>query len=186
MSERARISAQPGRALGVAFNDYDGDGRTDVLVANDGMEQFLFHNDGDGKFSERALEAGVALSDDGKPFSGMGVDFRDFNNDGRPDIIITNLARQVYAVYQNDGNGSFHYASQATGLSVLSSGSSGWGVRWEDFNNDGWKDLFVTQSHVMDNVAEIDGTLHYKEVPLLALNQQWDPCGRGRARRSHW
>lgn len=170
VSQRAGIAAHKGRSLGVAFNDYDGDGFADIFVANDGMEEFLFHNNGNGTFTERALDAGVALSDDGKPYAGMGVDFRDYDNDGRPDIIVTNLARQIYAVYHNDGNGMFSYRSLQTGLGVLSAGSSGWGMRLEDFNNDGWKDLFVAQSHVMDNVETIDPSLHYREPPLLALN----------------
>ena len=134
------------------------------------MEQFLFHNNGNGTFSERALDAGVALSDNGKPFAGMGVDFRDYDNDGRPDIVVTDLARQIYAMYHNDGSGSFSYRSLQTGLGVLSAASSGWGVRLVDLNNDGWKDLFVAQSHVMDNVETIDPSLHYLEPPLLALN----------------
>jgi hypothetical protein len=162
--------AKPARSLGVAFNDYDGDGHPDIFVANDGMEQFLFHNKGDGSFAEVALEAGVALSDDGKPYAGMGIDFRDYDNDGKPDILVTNLARQIYAIYHNDGQGAFTYRSLETGLGVLTSGSSGWGMRFVDFNNDGWKDLFVAQGHVMDNVEQIDPSLHYKEPPLLAFN----------------
>ncbi len=170
VSERSGIASKKGRALGVAFNDYDNDGFTDIFVANDGMEQFLFHNNGNGTFTERAMEAGVSLTDDGKPYAGMGVDFRDYDNDGRPDIIVTNLAKEIYAVYHNDGNGTFSYRSLETGLGALSSGSSGWGMRLEDFNNDGWKDLFVAQSHVMDNVEQIDPSLHYLEPPLVALN----------------
>ena len=170
VSKHSGIAAAKGRSLGVAFNDYDGDGFADIFVANDGMEQFLFRNNGDGTFSEKALEAGVSLSDDGKPYAGMGVDFRDYDNDGRPDIIVTNLARQVYAVYHNDGNGSFTYRSRETGLGTLSAASSGWGMRLEDVDNDGWKDLFIAQSHVMDNVETIDPSLHYLEPPLLALN----------------
>jgi enediyne biosynthesis protein E4 len=164
------IAGKKGRSLGLAFADYDSDGFPDIFVANDGMEQFLFHNDGNGKFTERGLDAGTALSDDGKPFAGMGADFRDYDNDGRPDIIVTDLARQRYSVYHNDGNGAFSYRSLETGLGALSSGSSGWGMRLEDFNNDGWKDLFVAQGHVMDNVEKIDPALHYLETPLLALN----------------
>lgn len=170
VSRRSGIADHKGRALGVAFNDYDRDGFPDIFVANDGMEQFLFHNNGNGTFTEKAMEAGVALSDDGKPFSGMGVDFRDYDNDGKPDIIITDLARQVYALFHNDGHGSFSYRSLQTGLGSLSAGSSGWGVRFTDFDNDGWKDLFVVQGHVMDNIETIDPSLHYRERPMLALN----------------
>jgi enediyne biosynthesis protein E4 len=170
VSQRSGIAAKKGRSLGVAFADYDDDGYTDIYVANDAMAQFLFHNNHDGTFTECALEKGTALSEDGKSFSGMGVVFQDFDNDGHPDIVVTDLARQVYAVYRNDGAGSFSYHSLQSKLGVLSAGSSGWGVGLEDFDNDGWKDLFVAQGHVMDNVEEIDPSLHYKETPLLARN----------------
>ncbi|MBV9674739.1 MAG: CRTAC1 family protein, partial [Acidobacteriaceae bacterium] len=172
VSRQSGIAAKKGRALGVAFNDYDRDGFADVFVANDGMEQFLFHNNRNGTFTEVATEAGVSLSEDGKPFAGMGVDFRDYDNDGWPDIIVTNLAKQVYALYHNDGNGLFTYRSREAGLSAATAGNSGWGMRLEDFDNDGWKDLFVAQSHVMDNVEAIDPSLHYRQLPLLALNRQ--------------
>ena len=170
VSQRSGIAAKKGRALGVAFADYDGDGFTDVFVANDGMQQYLFHNNGNGTFTELGLEAGAALSEDGRRLSGMGVVFQDYDNDGRPDIIVTELPREIYGVYHNDGGGSFSYRSLEAGLGVLSSGSSGWGVGLEDFDNDGWKDLFVAQGHVLDNVEQIDPSLHYLELPLLAMN----------------
>ncbi|HVW85802.1 MAG TPA: CRTAC1 family protein [Bryobacteraceae bacterium] len=171
VSHRSGIDAKKGKALGVAFADYDDDGFSDVFVANDGMEQFLFHNNGNGTFTEKALEAGVALTDDGSRVSGMGVDFRDYDNDGRPDIVITDLAKQNYALYRNDGGGSFSYRSLQSGLTLLSGASSGWGMRLEDFDNDGWKDLFVAQGHVMDNVDRIDPSLHSLEPPMLAMNR---------------
>jgi len=171
VSQKSGIGKVKGRSLGVAFNDYDGDGFADIFVANDGMQQFLFHNNGDGTFTERALEAGVALSDDGKPFAGMGVDFNDYDNDGLPDILVTDLAHQTYALYHNDGKGAFSYRSLEAGLGALSSGSSGWGMRLADFNNDGWKDLFVAQGHVMDNIETVDPSLHSWEAPLLAWNR---------------
>lgn len=170
VSARAGFTAKKGRALGVAFADYDGDGFTDIFVSNDGMQQYLFHNKGDGTFNECALEAGAALTSDGKGLSGMGTVFQDYDNDGRPDVIVTVLPRELYSLYHNDGGGSFTYQSLETGLGSLTSGSSGWGVGLEDFDNDGWKDLFVAQSHVLDNVQQIDASLRYKELPLLALN----------------
>jgi enediyne biosynthesis protein E4 len=170
VSQRSGIQTKKGRALGVAFADYDGDGFTDVFVANDGMQQYLFHNNGNGTFTELGLEAGAALSEDGRRLSGMGVVFQDYDNDGRPDIIVTELPREIYGVYHNDGGGQFSYRSLETGLGALSSGSSGWGVGLEDFDNDGWKDLFVAQGHVLDNVERIDPSLHYLELPLLAMN----------------
>jgi hypothetical protein len=170
VSQRSGIAGKKGRALGVAFADYDGDGFTDIFVANDGMQQYLLHNNGNGTFTELGLEAGAALSQDGRRLSGMGVVFQDYDNDGRPDVIVTELPREIYGVYHNNGDGQFSYRSLETGLGALSSGSSGWGVGLEDFDNDGWKDLFVAQGHVLDNVEQIDPSLHYVEQPLLALN----------------
>src|ERR1700746_562604 len=171
VSQRSGIAAKKGRALGVAFADYDEDGFTDIFVANDGMQQYLFHNNGNGTFTERGLEAGAALSEDGRRLSGMGVVFQDYDNDGRADVIVTKLPREIYGVYHNEGGGLFSYRSLETGLGMLSSGSSGWGVGLEDFDNDGWKDLFVAQGHVLDNVEQIDPSLRYREIPLLAMNQ---------------
>jgi hypothetical protein len=171
VSQRSGIAAKKGRALGVGFADYDGDGFTDIFVSNDGMQQYLYHNNGNGTFTEGAMDAGTALSADGKRMSGMGVVFQDYDNDGRPDIVVTELPREIYAVYHNEGGGSFSYRSLETGLGVLSSGSSGWSAGLEDFDNDGSKDLFVAQSHVLDNVEKIDPSLHYLELPLLAANQ---------------
>jgi enediyne biosynthesis protein E4 len=171
VSPQSGIAAKKGRALGVAFADYDEDGFTDIFVANDGMQQYLFRNNGNGTFTERGLEAGAALSEDGRRLSGMGVVFQDYDNDGKPDVIVTELPREIYGVYRNEGGGSFSYRSLETGLGMLSSGSSGWGVGLEDFDNDGWKDLFVAQGHVLDNVEQIDPSLRYREMPLFAMNQ---------------
>jgi hypothetical protein len=172
VSQHSRIASSKGRALGVSFADYDDDGFTDIFVSNDGMRQFLFHNNGNGTFTERGLEAGTALTADGKPLSGMGTVFQDYDNDGRPDILVTVLPREVYALFHNEGDGTFSYRSLEAGLGALTAASSGWGVGLEDFDNDGWKDLFVAQSHVLDNVEQIDAMLHYKETPLFALNHQ--------------
>jgi hypothetical protein len=171
VSEKSGIAAKKGRALGVSFADYDRDGFTDIFVSNDGMQQYLFHNHGNGTFTEGALDSGAALSADGKPLSGMGTVFQDYDNDGLPDIFVTVLPREIYGVYHNDGQGLFSARSLETGLGALTAGSSGWGVALEDFDNDGWKDLLVAQSHVLDNVEAIDHSLHYLEPPLFALNQ---------------
>ncbi len=172
VTERSGLAAKKGRALGVAFADYDGDGFTDIFVSNDGMQQYLFHNNGDGTFTECALESGVAFTADGKGMSGMGAVFQDYDNDGRPDVLVTVLPREIYSLYHNEGGGTFNYASLEAGLGGLTSMSSGWGVGLEDFDNDGWKDLFVAQGHVLDNVQDIDASLRYKELPLLALNHK--------------
>jgi enediyne biosynthesis protein E4 len=171
VSVKSDIALKKGRALGVSFADYDGDGFTDIFVANDGMQQYLFRNNGNGTFTECALDSGAALSADGKPLSGMGTVFQDYDNDGLPDILVTELPREIYGLYHNDGRGLFTNRSLETGLGALTAGSSGWGAGLEDLDNDGWKDLLVAQSHVLDNVEAIDHSLHYLEPPLLALNQ---------------
>jgi hypothetical protein len=166
------IAAKKGHGLGVAFADYDGDGFTDIFVANDVTNQFLFHNNGNGTFTECGLEAGAALSENGKMLSGMGVVFQDYDNDGLPDLLITQLPHEPYVVFHNDGRGLFSPQELAAGFGVLSGNSSGWGVGLEDFDNDGWKDAFIVQGHVFDNVEMYDGSLRYREPPLLALNHK--------------
>jgi hypothetical protein len=127
------------------------------------------------------MEAGAGLNIDGGPLSGMGVVFQDYDNDGRPDIIVTTLPRQTYAVFHNDGHGAFTDQGLQTGVSMLSGVTAGWGVGLEDFDNDGQKDLFVAQGHVLDNVEKIDPSLHYLEPTLLALNRdgRFEPTDPG-------
>jgi len=170
VSAASGIAGMKGKGMGVAFNDYDGDGFPDIFVSNDLAEQFLFHNRRDGTFEECALAAGVALSDDGKPYSGMGVAFADYDNDGWPDILVTNLALEKWALYRNEGGQSFSYASLATGLAALTAAGSGWGVGLHDFDNDGWKDIFAAQGHVLDNVERVNSSLRYLESPGLYRN----------------
>ena len=166
------IAAKKGHGLGVAFADYDGDGYTDVFVANDAVEQFLFHNNGNGRFTECGFDSGAALSENGKALSGMGVVFQDYDNDGRPDLLVTQLPHEPYGLFHNDGKGLFSAQELEAGFGVLSGNCSGWGVGLEDFDNDGWKDAFIVQGHVFDNVEFYDSSLRYREPPLLALNRK--------------
>jgi hypothetical protein len=170
VSAAAGIAKAVGKGMGVAVNDYDADGFPDIFVSNDGMEQYLFHNERNGAFTEKALDAGVAYSDDARTYAGMGAAFADYDNDGRPDILVTNLALEKYALYQNEGAGRFRYASLTTGLAALTSRSSGWGVGIHDFDNDGRKDIFAAQSHVIDNVERVHSGLRYLEPPALFRN----------------
>ena len=102
---------KPAKALGIAIADYDRDGRIDLFIANDSMPEFLFHQKPDGTFEEVGLESGVAVNAEGQTYAGMGVDFADYDNDGWPDIVVTDLANQRYALYQNNRDGTFNYAS---------------------------------------------------------------------------
>jgi len=161
---------KPGRALGIAIADYDNDGHPDLFIANDSMPEFLFHNKGNGTFEEVGLESGVALDGEGRTYAGMGIDFADYNNDGLPDIFVDNLGEQKYALYQNSGAGIFSYASYETGIAGMTLLHSGWGTRFLDYDNDGWKDLLVVQGHDMDNIELTAPQLHYRERMLLARN----------------
>jgi hypothetical protein len=162
--------ARPGKGLGLAIADYDRDGHIDLFVANDSLVQFLYHNKGNGTFEEVGLQSEVAVDIDGRTYAGMGVDFADYNNDGRPDIVVTDLANQRYALYQNNGDGSFTYASTTSGISKMTLAHSGWGVRFLDYDNDGWKDLLIAQGHDLDTVELAFPNLRYREPMLLARN----------------
>ena len=162
--------AKLGKSLGIAIADYDGDGHIDLFFANDSMPEFLYHNKGDGTFEEIALESGVGVDGEGHTFAGMGVDFVDYNNDGLPDLVITDLASQMYALYRNNGDGTFTYESYPSGLGRMTMTHSGWGVRFLDFDNDGWKDLLVAQGHDLDTIQLTFPNLRYREPMLLARN----------------
>jgi len=148
ISEKAGIRAHPGKGMGVAVADYDGDGLPDIFVANDKLFNFLFHNRGNNKFDEVAFEAGVALPEHGNLISGMGTDFRDLNNDGFPDIAIAALQNETFPVYQNTGKSGFMEITARSGMTTLSNPMSGYSVNIADFDNDGWKDVFVSRGDV--------------------------------------
>ena len=117
-----------------------------------------------------ALINNAAVDGDGRTFAGMGVDFADFNNDGFPDVAVTDLANQMYALYQNNKDGSFNYATVTSGLGQITRTHSGWGVRWFDYDNDGWKDLLIAQGHDLDTIQLTFPNLRYREPMLLARN----------------
>jgi enediyne biosynthesis protein E4 len=162
--------AKPGKGLGLAIADYDHDGHIDFFVANDSMAEFLYHNRGDGTFEEVGLVSQVAVDMDGRTYAGMGVDFADYNNDGWADVVVTDLANQRYALYQNSGDGSFNYSTPGAGLGQMTVSHSGWGVRFFDYDNDGWKDLLIAQGHDLDTIEVTYPNLRYREPMLLAHN----------------
>ena len=162
--------ARPAKGLGIAFADYDRDGHVDLFFANDSMPEFLYHNMGDGRFEEVGLNSGVALDGEGHSYAGMGVDFADYDNDGLPDLLVTDLASQMYALYHNNGDGTFTYDSYPSGIGPISLKHSGWGMRFLDYDNDGWKDLLITQGHDLDTIELTFPDLRYKEPMLLLRN----------------
>ena len=158
VSERAGIAQHIGKGMSVAFADYDADGWPDVFVTNDKIPNFLFHNTGHGRFEEVALDAGVALLEHGRDISSMGADFRDYDNDGLPDVVGAALAGETFPLFQNQGKGLFLDATHSSNLAALTNRRSGWSPALVDLDNDGWKDLFVTGAHVNDTVEAFEAT----------------------------
>jgi enediyne biosynthesis protein E4 len=170
VSARAGIQAEGGKALGVGLGDFDNDGLTDIFVANDSVRQSLYHNKGDGTFADIAVSSGAGYDENGKTFAGMGIDVGDYDNDGYLDIFITTLSNETYALYHNDRDLNFAYTTNSAGVGQITLLNSGWGTRFLDVNNDGLRDIFVAQSHVLDTIEKTNPYLKYKQSPLLMLN----------------
>jgi hypothetical protein len=188
VSERSGIAKSVGKGLGVSFADYDNDGFVDIYVANDSVQSFLFHNNGDGTFAEIGLLAGVGFNEDGKTFAGMGVDFADYDNDGRPDIFVTDLSNERYRLFRQNPDATFRDVTNSTGIGGATQLFSGWSTRFFDYDDDGWKDLFVAQGHVMDTIDKTAPNLRYLQSPLLLRNKsgQFEPVDAGEALQQQW
>jgi hypothetical protein len=177
-----------GKALGVAFADLDGDGRPEIYVANDSEPALLLKLQPDGRFVDLALPAGIAFNQDGAAVAGMGADLADYDNDGRPDVLVTALSGETYGLYRNLGGLRFEDTSGATGLAQATLPYSGWGTRLIDFDNDGYKDLFFAQGHVLDTVELTSEVFKYRE-PLLLLKgdgRRFQPWSAGEALHVPW
>lgn len=170
VSEEAGITAAYGKGMSVSFADFDGDGFMDAFVANDTTRNFLFRNVGGKKFEEIGVEAGVAYGPTGMALSGMGSDFRDLDNDGRPDIWHTAVEHETFPIYQNLGDGDFRDVTVTSGVARPTLNMSGWGNGIYDFDNDGMKDLFVARSNVMDNISLLIPTRRYAEPNSVFQN----------------
>ena len=157
------LRAHVGKGMGVGVADYDLDGRPDLFVTNDTSYNFLFHNTGQ-KFEEVAFQKGVALVEDGGFVSGMGLDFRDYNNDGYPDIVFVALNDQTFPLFMNKAGKTFEEVTFPTGMRQLSRSMSGYGAGLFDFDNDGWKDLFVSRGHVESIAAPSYAIEQYNTV----------------------
>jgi enediyne biosynthesis protein E4 len=167
---KAGIADPGGKALGVAFGDFDNDGWLDVFVANDSVRQSLYHNRGDGTFEDIAVASGAGYDENGRLYAGMGIDVADYDNDGQQDVFITTLSNETYPLYHNDRDLSFTYSTNLSGVGQITLLYSGWGTRFVDADNDGLRDIFVAQSHVLDTIEKTNPYLSYKQTPLLMRN----------------
>lgn len=152
VSAAVGIDKHTGKGMGAAIGDFDGDGFMDIFVANDNHPNFLFHNLGAKKFEEVALQSGTAYAEGSNVISGMGADFKDVDNDGRPDIWHTAIENETFPLYRNTNGGDFYDVTAKAGLWGTRQ-MSGWSNGIFDFDNDGWKDLFVARGNVLDNIA---------------------------------
>jgi hypothetical protein len=157
ISAESGVRAHPGKGMGIGVADYDLDGRMDFFIANDKMYNSLFHNLGGGKFAETAFEANVALRENAELISGMGVDFRDLDNDGLPDIAVVALDDETFPIFRNTGKGDFADVTQSSRVAGQSMTMAGYSPTIFDFDNDGWKDIFVSRGHVesMDSAPRV-------------------------------
>jgi len=170
VSRISGVGAKGGNGLGVVTFDYDNDGWQDIFIANDHMPNFLFHNNRNGTFSEIGYQAGVAVSEDGEFEAGMGTDAADTTGNGRMDLVVTHLDMQLARLYQNRGDGTFDDATFRSKLSYATFHMSGFGTRFLDYDNDGNRDLFMANGHVLDNIERYHAGTHYAEPKLMFHN----------------
>ncbi|HVP00757.1 MAG TPA: CRTAC1 family protein [Bryobacteraceae bacterium] len=172
VSKESGIASYSGKGMSVAFGDSDGDGRLEAFVTNDRVQNLLLHNEGDGGFRDIAIPAEVALNADGAAVSAMGVDFRDYDNDGRDDLIVTALPFEFFALYRNLGHNRFADMTSPSHMASESSPYSGWSTGFYDLDNDGFKDIFVAGGHVLDNAELKPG--HKSRYPNIIFPNHGD------------
>jgi hypothetical protein len=169
VSVKSGIRDSIGKGMGVAVADFDGDGWPDIFVANDTLPNSLFRNERNGTFREMAVESGVAYTENGMAISGMGADARDIDNDGLPDIFESALVKETCPLFHNLGRTLFEDVTYVSGLSQATLPRGGWSNGICDFNNDGWKDLFVACGQVMDPNGSSRGTVEQTNAVFANL-----------------
>jgi hypothetical protein len=170
VSAGSDIKRAMGKALGVVATDINGDGLLDLFVANDTVQNFLFANRGNGKWDEISLAAEVGFSANGTPRSGMGVDAADVNGDGKQDLFVANVDQEMFSLYKNDGNEFFSDVAGPHGIAQATRLLSGWGLKFFDYDNDGFVDLFLANGHPDDMIESYSQQVKYKEPLLLFHN----------------
>jgi hypothetical protein len=170
VSKSSGIGEHAGWGMGIVCGDYDNDGDTDVFIGNDVAENFLFQNDGTGKFEEVGLITATAYDLHGDEQGSMGVDCGDYDNDGFLDFYVTSYQGQLATLYRNLGNGMFEDVTLLTGAGAGTLPHVTWGNSFVDFDNNGFRDIFVACGHLQDNVEKFDDTTTYTARNILLMN----------------
>lgn len=170
VSKESGIASAEGNGFGVVWLDYNEDGRQDIFVANDQSPNHLWHNNGDGTFREVAAELGVAFGEEGNARAGMGVDVGDYDNDGHPDLMVTNFSEESNALYRNE-SGSFRDVAMASGMGSATLMYLGFGTAFLDYDRDGWLDLFFANGHVLDDIAMYSDSVKWEQPMQLFRNR---------------
>jgi hypothetical protein len=185
VSERTGVARFAGKALGVAVADFNRDGWPDLYIANDSVPAFLLLNR-QGRFDDVGLESAASVNANGATFAGMGVDAADVNNDGWPDVFVTALPLEGFPLFRNNRDNTFDDVAESAGVRRATLPLSGWGVKLFDYDNDGWKDVFVANGHVMSNIEQSMRTLSYAQPLLLLRNDHGRFETPGPGMRSRW
>ncbi len=175
VSQKAGIANPDAKALGVALVDYDTDGWVDLFVANDTQPNQLFRNNRNGTFTDTAVAAGVAFSEDGVARGAMGVDAADYDRSGHPDFVVANFQNQMLALYHNEGGGLFADVAPPSPVGRVSMSYLAFGTFFFDYDLDGWLDVFATNGHIEESVTKVQPKVQFKQPPLLFRN-----TGQGR------
>ena len=168
---KAGLNDPTSKSLGLTLIDYDQDGWPDVFIANDTQPNKLYHNNGNGTFTERAVEAGVAFSEDGLARAGMGADAADYDNSGAPSLVVTNFSNQMIGLYHNEGNGYFADQAARSSVGLASRLTLGFGCFFFDADLDGLLDLLVVNGHIDPTISAMEPSIHYAEPPHLFHNE---------------
>jgi enediyne biosynthesis protein E4 len=175
VSEASGIASRPGTGMGAIASDFDNDGDSDLILANDEWPNFCFRNDGNGKFAESGALVGLAYNGDGQVVGNMGVDCADYDHDGWLDFFFTTFQREFPILFRNQGGGSFRDETAKAADTKRCYNNVKWGCGFADFDNDGWKDIFVGIGHIQVNIEKFDKTSSYAARPMLLRNN-----GKGR------
>jgi len=170
VSKKSGIASHLGKAWGAVATDLNNDGQMDLFVSNDTAPNFVFMNRGQGRFEESGTYAGVAYSSEGRARSGMGLDSADFNQDGWMDLFVANIDMERFSIYQNNRDETFDDQAGRTGIGMATRLMSGWGLKFFDYDNDGYLDLFLANGNPDDIIESIHSQVKYQEPLLLFHN----------------